>query len=127
MVPPQSRGRHSATCPEAAVLPLDRKRDEGAAAEAGREADLGSGNGELEVGEAAEEVLQRECGLDPGELGAEADVNARAEGDVTVRLAADVQPLGVVEDGGIAVGGCEAGKEHPAAADRPAVELGVLA
>ncbi|MBW3600953.1 MAG: hypothetical protein KY475_27265 [Planctomycetes bacterium] len=49
-----------------------------------------------------------------------------AEGEVAVRLATDVQPLGICKDVGIAVGGREAREEHLAAADRPAVDLGVL-
>src|SRR5262249_38095180 len=106
---------------------LDRQRDEGAAADAGGEADLGAANGQPEVREAGKEALEGDGGLDPGKLGAETDVDAGAEGEVTVRLAVDVQPLGMVEDAGIAVGGGQAAKERLAAADRLAEKLGVLA
>ena len=44
--------------------------------------------------------------LAPGEVGAEAEVRARAaEADVGVRVAADVEALGVVEHARVAVGG----------------------
>jgi hypothetical protein len=88
---------------------------------------LRAGNGELEIGEACEEAIESDGGLDASELGAEAEVDAGAEGEVTVRLAVDVQPIGIFEDSGIAIGGGEAAKEHLTAADRLAAELGVRA
>jgi Mycothiol maleylpyruvate isomerase N-terminal domain len=90
--------------------------DERAGAEAARESDLGAGDGQGEVGEAREEALERDGGLDAGEPGPEAIVDAGAKGEVAVRLAVNVQPLGILEDAGIGVGGGEAGEEHPSAA-----------
>ena len=61
--------------------------------------------GQAQAGVAGEDVGEGDLGLEPGERGAEAVVDAVAERDVpgSVRTA-DVEPVGVGEDTGIAVG-----------------------
>jgi hypothetical protein len=44
-------------------------------------------------------------------------VEAVTEGDVAVRLSAQIQSLGILENGGIAVRGGEASEDHLAAAE----------
>ena len=60
----------------------------------------------LEVGVAAGELLEQDAELELGQVVAEAEVRAAAaEPDVRVRVAADVEDVGVGEDAGVAVGG----------------------
>jgi hypothetical protein len=106
------------------VLLRDRQGDEGAGPEAGGESNPSAGDGELERGEAREEVLKGDGGLDRSELGAEAEMDAGAECEVTARVAAEVKTIRILENTGIAVGGGETAEEHLAAADRLAAELG---
>ena len=62
--------------------------------------------GDLDVGQAGEQLAEHHRQLAAGEVGAEAEVRARAaEADVGVRVAAHVEALGVVEHPGVAVGG----------------------
>ena len=62
--------------------------------------------GELEVGHAARRLLEHDLDLEPGQVGAEAEVDAAAaEGDVVVRRAADVERVRVVEHVVVAVAG----------------------
>src|SRR5262249_3768189 len=91
------------------------------------EAELRAGDGDLDAGKAGEEPLERDGRLHASERGPQAHVDAGAEGDVAIGVAADVDLLGILEGGGIAVGGGEAGEDHLAAADGLAVELGVFA
>src|SRR3954451_8846753 len=86
-----------------------------------------AGDGEFEPREAGEQPLERDGRLGAGERGPQAHVDVRAEGDVAVRMAVEVQPLGFLEGGGVAVGGGEAGEDELAASDRPAVEFGIRA
>ena len=54
--------------------------------------------------EAAEQLLQRHPGLEPGQRGAEAEVDPVAEGEVALVGAVDVEPVGVDERPVVAVG-----------------------
>ena len=83
------------------------------------------GDGEGEIGEAGEEFLEGDLGFDAGELGAEAVVDAGAEGEVAIGMAVEIELVGVFEAGGVAVGGSERCEEHLTAADGVAAELGV--
>ena len=59
----------------------------------------------LDVGQAGQELAEHHRQLPTGEVGAQAEVRARAaEADVGVRVAADVERLGVVELARVAVG-----------------------
>src|SRR4051794_12799096 len=55
--------------------------------------------GRLDVGQPGEDLLEDHGELPPGQVGAEAEVRAGpTEADVGVRVAADVEALGIVED-----------------------------
>src|SRR5205823_10942267 len=81
---------------------------------------------ELESGEAGEETPERDLDLGTGKRGAETEVDAVPEGDVRIRVPAEVQPLGILEHGRIAVRGGEAGEDHLAAAYRLIAERHVF-
>jgi hypothetical protein len=49
----------------------------------------------------------RDGGLEPGQLGAEAVVDAGGEGEVGVEVAAHVEPVGIGEHPRVAVGGAD--------------------
>src|SRR5690606_23631378 len=62
--------------------------------------------GLAEAGVAAGELFEEDAEFQFGEVVAEAEVGAAAaEADLRVGVAADVEDLGVLEDGGVAVGG----------------------
>lgn len=42
-------------------------------------------------------MFERDGGVDPSKRGAEADVDSGPERDMTVRLAADVRPVGMLK------------------------------
>ena len=48
-----------------------------------------------EVGEARQQLLERDAGFEAGEGGAEAEMDAEAEGDVVGGVAVDVEDVGV--------------------------------
>src|SRR5436190_16943607 len=78
---------------------------------------------ELDLANPRNELLERDLDLEPGQVGAEAEVDAAgAEGHVQVRVAADVEAVGVVEDLLVAVPGGEPGGDLVALADRLAAE-----
>ena len=54
--------------------------------------------------EGASQQAERLCQLDPRQRRTQTEVNARAERDVRIGIAAEVEPVGVVERGVIAVG-----------------------
>ncbi len=58
---------------------------------------VGGVGGELEVGQAHEQLLEHHLQLEPGERLAEAEVRAEPERDVLVRVALDVEAERVVE------------------------------
>ena len=57
-----------------------------------------------EGGRAGQGLTEQRAHLDPGQVGAQAEVWAVAEHQVGVRAAPDVKPVGVGEDGFVAVG-----------------------
>ena len=61
-------------------------------------------DGEAEVGQAGQQPLDHDLELQPGQLVAQAEVGAEAEGHVRVGAAGDVEGVGVVEDRLVAVG-----------------------
>src|SRR5260221_4413544 len=69
---------------------------------------------ETEVGDALQPFLDRDRHLHPREVGADAAVNADAQGCVTVLLAFDHDLVGIREHGGVAVGGRERQQHHVA-------------
>ena len=83
------------------VLPLDEELGDGADVEAGHPL---RGAGEAEVGEVRGEGPEDGSELPAGEVGAEAEVLAVAEGDVRVGVAAHVEAVGVGELALVAVG-----------------------
>src|SRR4051812_25413610 len=76
---------------------------------------------------ACEQFLGDDLGLDAGQLRAQAEVAAGAQGDVWVGRVADVQPLGLVEAGRVDVRRGQHRDDGLPAAERPAVELQVAA
>jgi hypothetical protein len=83
----------------------------GQAHDAGRPSLGGVGNdGDLGVvhpvkpGQAAQQRRQRHGQLDPGQVLAHAPVDAVAEGEVASRVAVDVEGVGAVREGAVAVG-----------------------
>jgi hypothetical protein len=73
---------------------------------------------QLQPGQAAQHRAERGLQLEPGQRGAEAEVHARAEGDVRVRVASDVERVRLAEDRGVAVGRAEQQAELGAARHR---------
>jgi phthalate 4,5-dioxygenase oxygenase subunit len=69
------------------------------------------------------EVAEGDGGLQPGQRGAEAQVDAAAEGDLPAPVAPDVEPVRVGEGGGVAVGGRQDGVDVLAWRDGDAAEL----
>jgi hypothetical protein len=61
--------------------------------------------GERQGGHAPHQLLEEDAQLEAGEVGAEAEVRADAEGDVVVGRAPDIEPMRLAKGGGIAVGG----------------------
>src|SRR5262245_33149564 len=59
--------------------------------------------GRLEAGEAADQLLGEHADLEPGEVRAEAVVDSLAEGEVRVRVAADVEAEGLAEHALVAI------------------------
>jgi hypothetical protein len=78
---------------------------------------------ELEGVKAAGEGGEHGLGLDAGEGGAEAVVDAVAEGEVLVGGAADVEAVGVGDERGVAVGGGEVEEQALADLESLAAEL----
>src|SRR5689334_16793511 len=69
---------------------------------------------ERDAGKAARHLGQADLDLEPCERGAEAEVDAVPEGEVRVRIARDVEPLGIGELRGIAIRRCH--QQHDAIA-----------
>src|SRR5262245_9739841 len=105
----------------------DREGHERMRPDALRESHARPWDREREGREAREEPSQGERHLGPRERGAGAEMDAVAERAVRVRVPAEVESLGIVEDGGIAVRRGEAGEDHLTAADRPIPDRDVLA
>ncbi len=59
---------------------------------------------QVEVGQAGQEAFEHDLELQAGQLVAQAEVGAEAEGHVRVGAAGDVEGVGLVEDGLVAVG-----------------------
>ena len=93
-------------------------------ADAGGEVDLGA-VGEAVVGDAGVQLLEGDAQLHAGEVGAEAEVVAAAEGEVLVRLAVEVDDVGG-ELGLVVVGGAEHEGDAVALLDLDVVERDVL-
>ena len=74
---------------------------------------------------AGQEGRERQLGLEPRERRAEAVVAGPAEGEVAVVRPADVEPIGVREPLGVAVGRGHHRDDRLPLADRPAAELAV--
>ena len=79
-----------------------------------------------EVAEALDQHAERHAALEPGEGRAEAEVDAVAEGDVPVRAAPDVEPLGIRELGFVAVRRADPGDGRLAGPERLAADLSVF-
>ena len=77
----------------------ERHRQAGQAAQDARVApgQVLARHGEADLGEPGEERREGDLALQPGQRRPEAGVDARAEGEVADRLAADVEALGVGE------------------------------
>ncbi len=82
-----------------APLPPDFERARGAPAEVGP--------GELEVGHALEQFLDRDAHLEPRQVRADAAMRADPEGHVAAVPPVEVEAVGVLEDGLVAVGRAE--------------------
>jgi hypothetical protein len=78
--------------------------------------------GEGEVGEAVEEGGEGVLGFETGERGADAVVDAVAEAEVGVVAAGEVEQVGLVEAGGVAVSGGEDDQDRVAGGDGLAAE-----
>src|SRR6478609_12006375 len=81
---------------------------------------------ELQVGEGLEQGRQRLAELHAGQRGAEAEVHADAEGQVGVGVAVDPELVGRLEDGRVAVGRTEQGRDLLALLDDDLADLHVL-
>jgi hypothetical protein len=79
----------------AAASPLNRQGAQGAGDKAVRIADLAPRNREPQFGKTSEKPLQGDGRFDAGELGAQANVNASAEGQVAIGLPVEVELLRV--------------------------------
>ena len=55
---------------------------------------------DVPLGEAVEELVERDPALEAGEVGAEAEVEPEAEGEVLDVVAVDVEDVGVCRSGG---------------------------
>ena len=66
---------------------------------------LHAGVVDVPLGEAVQELVERDAALEPGEAGAEAEVEPEAEGQVLDVRAVDVEDVGVLVAAGVAVGG----------------------
>src|SRR5262245_15409957 len=105
----------------------DRQGHERVHPDALRESHARPWDREREIREAREEPSQGDTYLGTGERGAETEMDAVAERDVSIRVPAEVGSPGIVEDGGIAVRRGETREDHLTAADRPTQERDVLA
>ena len=84
------------------------------------------GAGELEGGQAADELLEHHAQLQPRQAGAETEVGAvAAEGDVRVGVARDVEAMRSGEDALVAIGGGVEQQHLVAGADALAAQLEV--
>ena len=72
-----------------------------------------------------QEPADGDAALEPRHVEAGADVGARAEGQVAVGLARDVEPVGIGELGGVAVGGADADGDEGAGRHGDAADLDV--
>ena len=77
--------------------------------------------GEAHIRKACEDALECDRGLRPGELEAEAEMHACAEGKVRVRVPRDVETVRMLELRRIAVCRREESGEHVAAAELPSL------
>jgi hypothetical protein len=75
-------------------LRLDLQRDVDGAADGRRVGHLDLGLVDAVVGEAGERLLQRDARFESGEVGADAVVDAVAEGKVTVEVTRHVESIG---------------------------------
>ena len=98
-------GRRDAGCTFriAARIEQDREGDGAAQRVVPPPVDRGRVHGEPHVGQPADHRPDRDPCLEPGQPGAEAEVRTVAECQVAVSGTADVEPVGVVEGGRIAV------------------------
>ena len=74
-------------------------------------AQLATGHGEREVGEAVEQAAERDAGFEPGQRRAEAVVDAVPEAHVASGSTVDVEAVRVDEGVGIAVGAGQADED----------------
>src|SRR5580700_8876486 len=81
---------------------------------------------DLEVVHPGQHLRQDGVDLDAGQMLAKADVRAAAEGDVLVRVARQIERVGPLELGRVAVGGAEVHDDLVARLDRLIAEPGVL-
>jgi hypothetical protein len=81
-------------------------------------------NGEAKLGEAVEQRGEGDAGLEPRQRSAETEVDAVTEAAMRPRWAGDVEPVRLVDDLGIPVGGGEADEHLPADRELDAAELG---
>ena len=84
-------------------------------------------DGEPQVRNPAQQAVDGDLSLEPGQRRAQAEMHALAERHVPVRLAREVQCIRVIELPLIPVGGCEHGKHHLTARNRHAGDRHVLA
>ena len=85
----------------------------------------GAVDGQVQVGQAGQQALDHDPELQAGQLVAQAEVGAEAEGHVRVRAAGDVEGVGVVEDRLVAVGRGVEQEQLLAGPDGGAAELDV--
>src|SRR6185437_16033599 len=86
--------------------------------------DVGRGAGG-QAGQAGEQGAQRDFAVHSGKGGAQAEVASGGEAEVRVGVAADVEPVGVGEGGGVAVGGGQEQQVRLPGRAGDAVDVGV--
>src|SRR5438445_949360 len=89
-------------------------------------AEPGRRAGELDVGQAAEQLLEHDPDLQAREVGAEAEVGADPEAEVVVRMPSDVEAVGMGEVLLVAVRGAVPERHPLVFADGLAVDLRVV-
>ena len=81
---------------------------------------------ELEVRKPPEQDGERDAHFEPRQRRADAEMDAAAERDMIVGRPREIEPAGLGEDGGIAIGGAEQQADPVALAQPHAVDLDVL-
>jgi len=84
-----------------------------------------SGTGEPQLGQAPQQATERDLGLHPRQVRADAKVNAISKRKMRIGLAGYVQPIGFREFLRIPVGGGNDGENNVAAPDPSAVQVDV--